>query len=280
MATISDKTMREYIADYKIFYQAREPKNLTRKSYPNFSADDFRIFSIEELEILRIMNGEEQYQYIDQILPKSMSRGDFSRGILRELARRGQVEKIYLDSFQTSPGFDTAQVTVSRAPYVHKVSAAQQAAAPEIPQQVRALAIAVAIRDASEEIVENNHPDFRIGADLAKMFGRKNPSTLSIGTDALAYDLGYTAGSMPALGPASPLGIKLEAGQPLAQIQPVYCKETDLIFQEAARAMGNADAWTYGFMQGRIDGRSGFAPTSDNMGLTTACPRTQRAAAR
>lgn len=270
MPRIPQSVAEEIVGKYKLFYSKENPENPTGKSYLDWTSRDLKNMGTRDFDLIRGILADEQYNYIDQILPREMSRAEFMRAILRESARRGIAKDRYYDAFPTAPNLKTQQVTLTRAAY---------GTAQSLPTEVTELAAVIAIRDASIDMAANNAPAFRLANDLAAKIGKKNDTELGIDTDAAAYDFGYTVGSMPQFKRGDALHIQINSPLNPDQLQERYCPVINNLFQ-TGRAYENRDAMALGFMQGRIDGRSGFEPTTDRVGLFADCPKIGRAAGR
>ncbi len=268
MSAFSEVGMKDFVKVYQNFLRADNPDNPTKKSYRDLTSEDFKKFSTQDLDFMRAVIFDDQYKYIDQILPKSMDRADFARNILRELARRGEIKDTFLRGFPQFPNFGTSRITVTREPF---------GAESPLPKEVTELAAVIAIRDASVDVVLNNAGGWGLKDDVMDKLGKKIKGVKPIETDAEAYDLGYTAGAMPEFKRNDALNMRLVAARTVAEIQKDYCPVVDNLFKEG-RAYDNRDSFAFGFMQARVDGRTNFEPTTDRYGLTEGCPKTPKLA--
>jgi hypothetical protein len=270
MSALSNNDKIQLVNGYRLVYSATNPQNPTGKSYLDFTSQDIAKLDSGELLGIRRLIRAEQYDVIDQILPRNMSRSEFGRAILRESARRGEITRDYAEVFRDVPNYSTMKVNVTRQAF---------GAADSIPQRVTELAAVIAIRDAGIEMAVNNAPQFNLKPDIAAALGKKTTDGVLIDTDVKAYDFGYMTGAMPQFNKGDALHIRLQAAKSPEELQQAYCPVIANLFEEG-RAYNNRDSFALGFMQARIDGRSNFQPSNDRVGLFADCPIRKSGASR
>jgi len=213
----------------------------------------------------------ENYDLIDQIKPQGMSRAEFSRSVLREFARRGNV----MDYYERRLDLKDDPVTVIRP----------QAAPRELQRAVTGSSTFITARDAAIGILRNpNLGAIAIQPDVAAQTGlRLNPQAplpgIGMQTDTSAYDLGYSMGAAPQnrADGSSPLTLTFNQGP--EQIAYGYCVVTNDIYAQRGRTIDQREAFAAGFLQARHDASGGFDPGKERIGaLGTVCPTSTPAA--
>ncbi|ATQ43132.1 hypothetical protein CSW64_12255 [Caulobacter mirabilis] len=196
-----------------------------------------------------------------------MTRAEFSRGILREAARRGDA----MDYYERRLPFGVDAVTVSRP----------QEAAPERRVTVTENPAFITARDTSVGILRNrNLGAVTVQPDVMEQTGlRPDPQGRPVGfgiqTDTAAYDLGYTMGAAPQNRPngGTPLALLFDQGR--EQITYGYCVATNDIYAQSGRTIDQREAFSVGWLQALQDARASFEPTNARIGvLDTVCPAT------
>jgi hypothetical protein len=219
--------------------------------------------------IIRAMIQDERYDLVDRIKPTAMSRAEFSRAVLRELARRGELKTLYDRRFS-----DVSERVATVQRPLHVPPANQRTQKGDV--------VTIALSDAATNAVVNplSAKAFRINIenDVAAQIGLPvradgNLSGIDTRTDTAAYDLGYTVGALPQfrVGAIFEKGISFkEEGH--AKINYAFCLVVNNIFSMEGRIINQRQVFTVGFMQGRIDTRNNFQSTEYKIGIFDLCP--------
>lgn len=253
--------VRGYITDFG----GRTQYNPDGKNFRDFTAADFSRLPDRDLSTIRAIFIEENYDLIDQIKPTRMSRAEFSRGILREAARRGEAMNYY----EFRMPFGVENVTVARP----------QEAPPERRVNLTESPAFITARDTAVGILRNrNLGSVNVQPDVAAQVGLRPDAQgrlpgFGIPTDTAAYDLGYTMGAVPQNRPNGSAPLELLFDQGPEQITYGYCAATNDIYAQRGRVIDQQEAFSAGWMQGRQDARSDFNPTDVRIGvLGSVCP--------
>lgn len=297
---IADEKTKEWVDAIAFSLSANANVNPPRKSYKNYTSSDLMSLDTATLSTMRNLFTDEKYTYTDKLLPDGMNRAEYTRAILRELARRGEVADKYIGFPTNNPAIQTKSISVVRtAPGV-------AGAKPEmVTEQINTLVI----HDAAVDMILQSPEGLRLSADVVKAIGLDGGRLYPLKNDAEAYDFGYAVGSMPRFRQNDALKIGLKIDPTPAQVELIrsavdrmtkgktdaeveamrsevqqvvttmsnqfnqnnYCTSTDLLFKEG-RAHDNRTAMLLGMAQARIDARSDFKPTSDHIGLFGDCP--------
>lgn len=299
--------LKQAVAGYQFTYAGNRFSNPPQKAYADFTSEDIAKMPTDTLHGVRAMMNAEQYQITDPILPRAMSRADFTRAVLRELARRNELSAPFILFPTFSETEQNKRITLNRAAF--EFAPAEESRSVSQPQNVTERVGIHAIRDAAIDIIQSNSEGMRVTSDLAQQVGLQRGRILPLNTDAEAYNFGYLVGSLSQFRNDNGLrlGLKLPvtpsqrsevnkalermtAGMSDAQIetkrqelqaalsslsnqftQSNYCNAVDSIFSEG-RAQDNRNALIWGMAQGRIDSRTGHHPDKDRVGLFDDCP--------
>lgn len=257
----------DFVREHIITFTTRNSLNPDGKSFRQWNAEDLARVPTEGLNRIRAMFFFENYDLVDQIKPTAMTRAEFSRSVLRELGRRGDI----MDYYENRMPFSVNTVTVARpqeAPLERRVTVTEDPAF-------------ITARDAAIGILRNP----RLGAitvqpDVMEQTGLRpdplgRPPGFGIQTDTSAYDLGYTMGAAPQNRPNGSTPLTLIYDKSDAEIRYGYCAATNNIYAQRGRTIDQQEAFSAGWLQGRQDTSTNFAPTDMRIGvLGSVCPLT------
>jgi hypothetical protein len=246
------------------FDLGRTSSNPNGTPISQWTAQDFFKFSDSEISLTRSMFGDERYDLIDQIKPKSMNRVQFGRAILRESARRGILANPYERRFG---GIPTNAVTVIRPLGV----------LPEAQDRVAAAPLRLTLHNNATVIIKNPRiAGIQIEPDVAHAMGRPDLALhgVSIANDAATFDFGYTVGAMPEFRRGQTLELSLGFAQTPEVLQTAFCLIVGEIFRQPGRTLDQTEAFSAGFVQARMDARSNFQGSDIPVGLSASCPST------
>lgn len=258
-------------ANISVIYNSGAVKqNPDGKPLAQWTVDDIKgKFITSELNIIRAIIQDERYDLVDRIKPTAMSRSEFSRAVLRELAKRGELKTLYDRRFS-----DVSErvATVQRPLQVP----------PANQRTVTGDVVTIALSDAATNAVVNplSTEAFRINIenDVAAQIGLPvqadgKLSGIDTRTDTAAYDLGYTVGALPQFRRGAPFekGITFRE-QDANEINEGYCVVVNEIFAQSGRSLNQREVFTAGFSQGRSDARTNFQGREAQTGLFDLCP--------
>lgn len=294
----TNQEISDAVNAYMLKYAGKN--NPVGKDHIYFTSADLAKVDSEMLRVVRSIINTENYPYIDKLVPKNMDRAEFTRAVLRELARRGEVAYPY-NTFPTNkPELQNTQITVERFPFY-----VQDAKAEKVTERVGN----IAIHDGFVDIAQNNSAAIRLISDVGSKVGVVGGRAYPIDTDAEAFDFGYTVGAQQAFRQKNGLKLVLfvtptreETEQLIAAeneikkgktpdqiaaiqnqidaatrqkadalVQQKYCRDVATIF-EPGNAISNKEAMIRGFTQARVDIRTDFDPANDRIGLYGDCP--------
>ncbi len=265
-------TLDDNIKDFIGNYGSVTPNNQTGKPYQDWTLIDIRKLPNSTLEQIRNIAAEDDRAKLESITPRSMTGPEFHRAVLAEAARRGEVSSRY-----------DIEVRYNQAvsQFVRKsIAPAESGKLPvSVTGEEKPITIKptdVAVWDASVAVLVEQLNVFGYKPDVARALGIKDPNYgkpalrgRKVPTDVEAYDLGYTAGAIPAFDPKnSPAGPSISIFVPGApqEIQSTYCRAVNEIYQ-SGRAIANSDSFRTGFFQARRDALKDFNLPHVHMGL-------------
>lgn len=258
-------TQAEFINAFIAKYTGRSSYNPDGKPLRQWNATDLTRLTTGELSTIRAIFIFENYDLVDRIKPDGMSRAEFSRSILRESSRRGEV----MDYYERRLPFAVDTVTVARP---QEAPAAQRVTVTESPALITA-------RDAAVGILRNrNLGAITVQSDVATQTGIRpdpqgRPAGIGIQSDTSVYDLGYTMGAIPQNRANGSLPLSLLFDRTPAEISSAYCVATNDIYAQRGRTIDQQEAFSAGFAQGRSDTGANFDPAEARIGiLGTVCP--------
>jgi len=292
----TDEQIEDYVSAYQIRYA--RTNHAIGKSFTDFTSADIAKLDSPRLQALRNMMTLEKFHITDRLLPNNMDRTEFTRSILRELARRSEVAFPF-NLFPTGdPALQNTQATVTRFPF-----AVDNAQSEQVAQSVGSMVM----RDGFVDIMQTNASGIRLSSDVGAPVGLKG-LTYPIATDTEAFTFGYAVGAQPQFQKNDALKLTLtlapnreqselisaqrdemeKRGTPKPEldalerreankfVQSNHCADIAAIF-EAGRALNNNEAVARGFIQARVDARSEFSPIvngqpKDRLGIYADCP--------
>lgn len=252
-------SLERFVAGHIVLFG--NDNNATNKTFHNWNAEDLRHLPDGSLSVYRSLFYREHYDLVDQILPRSMSREEFGRAILRESARRGLEIDYYDDRFE----FNRTEVEVRRP---LNVPSAEQV-------NVRISPSAITARDAAIDFLNNpRQAAMVVKPDVVAQTGPYAVPGLGITayTDAAAYDLGYTVGVHPDFRRTGRLPISVRFEESEEQVKAFYCWGSKEIFARQGRSLNQAQAFAIGIVQGRTDARK-LSDTSIPLAALGPCPQ-------
>lgn len=300
-AQIEAAQNRQLDKEFKMFVdiynspENRQPPGVFSKNVRDWTAGDLPQLQRGSLSFLLGAVFFDRMDLIDQITPRSMTRGEFVHAILREGQRRDMLRNEFEDQMIApfiAMGKTPQEIAALRAQRLAQLVPIESdlpgADGQTVTRRGNMRVSDVAIYTATTDMLINNtdHPRF---GPVSNVLYRDLPGITPtdranagfiINSDMRAYVLGYLYGSIPEFNPASPNQL-LDGRVTFPntdgslrtrdEVQADYCPNIERVFAPG-NAVNYRDAAAWAAAQARVDSLTGFQGNDASFGIFAPCP--------